>query len=414
MATATAVGYLELNITGFNKAVSDVKKGLVGLAGAFVGFKSVGLLTDQFKDASRFATEAFQNANKFGLKTTEQYVLLSEALKSAGLSGEEANKRIKKFSQDGRDFAELFASPEDFESAMKEAAKDLGSQGVILNDSAEDFQKTINVLGDVATKIRGFFLAILEQVTPAINAVLDALSGIDLGSQGEKFGKALKAGADTLIGLFKNGTFAEALKLSLTIGAKEFANVMAANIAAFVSSLAHVAALGIRKAIDVFIQTNPVLRLISKATGFKAAGEDETFSVAFQEGLDKFKDLKIFGDNEEIERLGKIMIDAKEAGEDFVKSAEINNSFLPKLNPKFREDDDPSKSDLSKQEKDNKFSVIADSLAEVGGGGGFAQSIGQPLLEQSRKIEKAIEKGNTVLQKIETALGSTEKGLILA
>lgn len=63
-SSATATGFLELNIAGFDKAIATAKKALVGLAGAFAVFKTVQFWKEGIKDAIDFGNAMFFASQK--------------------------------------------------------------------------------------------------------------------------------------------------------------------------------------------------------------------------------------------------------------------------------------------------------------------------------------------------------------
>ena len=65
-STATATGFLELNIAGFDKAISTAKKALVGLGAAFAAFKTVEFWKDGIDGAIKFGNEMYNAGQKLG------------------------------------------------------------------------------------------------------------------------------------------------------------------------------------------------------------------------------------------------------------------------------------------------------------------------------------------------------------
>jgi len=395
------------------------------------------------KDAIAFGAEMYRTAQMSGEDSTEEYFYLSKALQDAGLSAEAALKQIKRFNKEGRDVSGLFASPEDYKKAMAAATASLGGQADILGRTAERFQIVTNLMGTIGDRVRTFFLAVSEQILPPLLAVLNAISSIDLQGIGESFGKAIRKGADILLGLYKNNDIGEALRLSAVIASKEF-----------LRGLATAAFLFIKIITDGFSALTPLIK--SWAYGFMSI-----VSGAFQEMLQRHgiirkpkfgeitdreyyeqeakKESYNFDDqskgllknmqnlpgmikatyaavgqnfpelvsDEDLKKLNDILSKAGQTGKEIIdtitKSEDLRK--VAKLSPAaFKRDD----------ETGANFKVIADSLATIGGGGRAVGVAGDnAMLNESRKQTKLIEQNTKVLQQIESLLG-VEYGAILA
>ncbi len=103
MATdAKAIGYLELNIKGFEDAIAVAKKALAGLAVAFAAFKTTEFFKEGIQDAIKFGEASYFAAQKLNGYDTGKLFLVQKALESGGLAAEEARGKIEEFAQAGR------------------------------------------------------------------------------------------------------------------------------------------------------------------------------------------------------------------------------------------------------------------------------------------------------------------------
>jgi hypothetical protein len=219
-----AIGYLELNIDGFDKAIKSAKNLLGGLAAGFAAFKVGEFFKDGIKDAIDFGKE-MQNASRTMAGFDPGNILLvQKALEKTGMGAQEAQGHIDDFIKSGRDISEIFMGADNYAAALKDASKDYGQQADILTRSGKALQTVWNTMEAISSKVRTFFLAMTEQFVKPLQVALDYLNQIDLGSIGEEFGKYIADAANILIGLFANGDIYTALQLGLTLAFKESVN----------------------------------------------------------------------------------------------------------------------------------------------------------------------------------------------
>lgn len=219
-----AIGYLELNIDGFDKAIKSAKNLLGGLAAGFATFKVGEFFKDGIKDAIEFGKE-MQNASRTMAGFDPGALLLvQKALEKTGMGAQEAQGHIDDFIKSGRDISEIFMGADNYAAALKDASKDYGRQADILTRSGKALQTVWNTIEAISGKVRTFFLAMTEQFVKPLQVALDYINQIDLGSIGAEFGKYIADAANILIGLFKNGDIYTALQLGLTLAFKESVN----------------------------------------------------------------------------------------------------------------------------------------------------------------------------------------------
>lgn len=217
-SSATATGFLELNIAGFDKAISTAKKALVGLAGAFAVFKTVQFWKEGIKDAIDFGNAMFFASQKIGGMDTGKLLIAQKALENAGLGAEEARGQIDMLVDSGRPLSSLFNGADDYAKALQNATASYGSQANVLSTSAEKLSKVFEIIQSVGSKLQTFFLAMTAKFTVPLLALLRMLDEIDLAGMGAKFGDSITKAAALLIGLYKNQDIGKALGLALKVG----------------------------------------------------------------------------------------------------------------------------------------------------------------------------------------------------
>jgi len=224
--SAKATGYLDLNISGFDEAIKAVKRTLVGLAGVFAAYKVGSFLKDGIADAITFSKEMSVAGMKMGQMDAGKLLIAQKALEQAGFGAEEARGKMKEFIDEGRNIAEIFGGSENYSKALKSAAEDYGSQADILTRSAKVLQQVWNVLESIGSKLRTFFMAMVEQFQMPLLAALELLNSIDLAEVGASFGASIAGAAEILLGLFGNGTMMETLKIGVIVAFQEGINYL--------------------------------------------------------------------------------------------------------------------------------------------------------------------------------------------
>jgi hypothetical protein len=217
-STATATGFLELNIAGFDKAISTAKKALVGLAGAFAAFKTVQFWKEGIEGAIKFGDEVFHASQRIGAMDPGKLLIAQKALENAGLGAEEARGQINQLVEAGRPLSTLFKGSDDYAKALQNATASYGSQANVLSQSAEKLSKVFEIIQSVGSKLQTFFLAMTAKFTVPLLALLRMLDEIDLAGMGAAFGDNISKAAALLIGLYKNGNIGETIGLALKVG----------------------------------------------------------------------------------------------------------------------------------------------------------------------------------------------------
>jgi hypothetical protein len=221
-----AVGYLELNVQGFDQAIKTAKNMLGGLAASFAAFKAGEFFKDGIKDAIDFGKEMQSASRAMGGFDPGNILLAQKALEKAGMGAQEAQGHIQDFITEGRDVAELFGGADNYAKALKSAAADYGEQASVLSRSGKALQTVWNTMESVGSKVQTFFLSMTEQFVQPLQVVLDYINQLDLAGVGEAFGKYIADAANSLVGLLKNGDLYESIQLGLTIAFKESVNYL--------------------------------------------------------------------------------------------------------------------------------------------------------------------------------------------
>lgn len=218
MAAATATGFLELNIAGFDKAISTAKKALVALTAVFAVFKTANFWKEGIEGAINFGNEIFHASQRLGSMDSGKLLIAQKTLENAGLGAEEARTQINELVESGRSMSTLFKGADDYAHALQNATASYGSQANVLSQSAEKLSKVFEIIQSVGSKLQTFFLAMTARFVTPLLAVLNFLNSIDLAGIGASLGDGIAKAAAFLVGVVINGNIGEILGLSLKVG----------------------------------------------------------------------------------------------------------------------------------------------------------------------------------------------------
>jgi hypothetical protein len=218
MAAATATGFLELNIAGFDKAISTAKKALVALTAVFAVFKTANFWKEGIEGAINFGNEIFHASQRLGSMDPGKLLIAQKTLENAGLGAEEARTQINELVESGRSMSTLFKGADDYAQALQNATASYGSQANVLSQSAEKLSKVFEIIQSVGSKLQTFFLAMTARFVTPLLAVLNFLNSIDLAGIGASIGDGITKAASFLVGMIINGNIGEILGLSLKVG----------------------------------------------------------------------------------------------------------------------------------------------------------------------------------------------------
>lgn len=170
-------------VTAAAQSMSSGVKAAFATAGAAVllafGAKGVSSLLSTVRDTLEFG-EAMANAGrKAGLAAGQFYLFNAAVTKGIGL---------------------------------KTAADLLGKNAEVLNRSASLFRDVSIKLWVIGEQIRGFWLGLLERLSPVLSRILDGGLGSALLDAGESFGQSLADAVETIYQLAKDGKLWTAIK----------------------------------------------------------------------------------------------------------------------------------------------------------------------------------------------------------
>jgi hypothetical protein len=108
MADAKAIGYLELNIKGFQEAIGAAQRALAAFGVAVSAYKGIQFFKEGTKDAISFGNSIYIAAQQMGKMDVDKFFLVQKALENIGYSAEGARATMQEFILAGRPIAEIF------------------------------------------------------------------------------------------------------------------------------------------------------------------------------------------------------------------------------------------------------------------------------------------------------------------
>jgi hypothetical protein len=238
--TAKAVGYLELDISGFTAALDQAKKLLAGLGISFAAFKTADFWVEHIKGAIDFGNAMYVAGQKLGGFDPGKLLLVQKALETTGISADEANASISDMLKSHRNFDTLFQNKGDYKKALGQAQQNYGPEAQALSDNAGKLSKVSQIIDSIYEKGRGFFVELTGQFVQPLYSLLVALNSVDLSGIADALGSAVDKVANVLIGLFASGKLVSTFKTGLEVAAKTFANYMAGALKTFAKGLASI------------------------------------------------------------------------------------------------------------------------------------------------------------------------------
>jgi hypothetical protein len=394
MAGPVATGYLELDLSGFNRAIESAKKALTVLTAAFAAIKVAEFFKDGVKEAINFGNEMYNAGKAMGNIDPGSLLLLQKALQAGGLSASAAREEVESFMRSGRQISTAFKSPGDFTKAITEAKANYGSQAAVLTASAANLSRAFDYIQSIADKIKTFFLAMTAKFILPLEAVLNALNNVDVADFGAKLGDSIASVSTILVGLFNDGKLSEAFGLSLAIGADKFFATMETSLRTVFAG----AASGLGKEMLDYFQGGWLMSIkdaflaivdlfIAKMTrGINAILKKIPFynKETIQQNDDEIKSREA-SSNESLKKYLDAIPGAKGFGEGFTKQQKEAEDSLKKLTDAAsisgeafmkKNAGDRSKAELnySALGKQDPYSVIGSSMAKIGGGGNYIQT----------------------------------------
>ena len=413
MAGPTATGYLELDLSGFNRAIDSAKKALTVLVGAFAAMKVAGFLKDGIEEAINFGNEMYHAGKAIGSIDPGQLLLSQKALEASGLSASAARSEIDGLVESGRPLKSLFQSSNDFAKAMGAAKSNYGSQAAVLSSSAEHLSRIFEYIQSIGEKIKTFFLSMTAQFTEPLEAVLNYLNSIDLAGVGAKFGQKINDAVTVLTGLFKGGDLGEAAGLALSVAFNYAAEKLSEGLAWLFDERGADFAQKIIDYMwglkDVFLAIAEVflqkiqegVSKVSKSIGLTKISEiyrksAEGLGLMAKENLSN----AISGGSDGTNFAAAFSKDGKEASDKLSKVLDKGMLAGQKVVTENAGDRDKAKINYQALGKQDPFAVIASSMAKIGGGGAYIQTGMSAEARQLIKNGRAAELGNEIAKQI--------------
>lgn len=225
MPDAKAIGYLDLNIAGFDQAISAAKKLLGGFVAGFTAIKLEKFFQDGITEAIKFGDEMYHASQKLGGFDPGNLLIVQKALENTGESAGNAQKIISDALHEGRKLSDIFKGSDNYAKALNNAAESYGSQAKVLTESADKLAKVWQTLQSIGEKLKTFFLSATSQFVKPLQTALEYLNKIDLAKVGAEFGKRIGDAMTFLIGVFSNGTIYKILETGLKLAFEEGVNL---------------------------------------------------------------------------------------------------------------------------------------------------------------------------------------------
>jgi len=410
MAGPTATGYLELDLSGFNRAIDSAKKALTVLVGAFAAMKVAGFLKDGIEEAINFGNEMYHAGKAIGNIDPGQLLLSQKALEASGLSASAARSEIDGLVESGRPLKSLYQNSAQFAKAMTEAKSNYGSQAAVLSSSAEHLSRIFEYIQSIGAKIKTFFLSMTAQFTEPLEAVLNYLNSIDLAGIGAKFGQKINDAVTVLTGLFKGGDLGEAAGLALAVAFNYAAEKLSEGLAWMFDERGADFA---QKVIDYMWGLKDVFLAIAEV--FLQKIQEGVAKVSKSIGLTKISEIyrksaiglgmmakenlsnAISGGSAGTNFAAAFSKDGKEASDKLAKVLDKGMLAGQKVVTENAGDRDKAKINYQALGKQDPFAVISSSMAKIGGGGNYIQTGMSAEARQLIKNGKAAEKTNEIL-----------------
>lgn len=411
---ATATGYLELNIKGFESAISSAKKALAGLAVAFVSFKTVQWFKEGVEGAIEFGNEMYQASMRMGQFDPGQLLIAQKTLERMGLDAGQARDQMGELIKTGRPLSTLFKSSSDFAANMNRSKRDFGAQAAALSKSAKDLNAAYYTIHSIKEQTKTFFLSAVSGFIKPLRGVLDMLNKVDVAKFGKEFGEKIGKGISILTGALNNGTLGEILIGTIKLGFMEAVNwlwsglqSLAGNAGKWFSDAWKASVEYLRNLLVGLFSNDFFSAIVNK---FSAMWDLIAAQIAETFGADstaaEYRQSAVEADNKALDAWKKIADTlpsfSLSGGSPFDTSAltaDLQDKIAAALLKASGsgQDNTPEgfREGLGKQEP---YKVIADSLASVGGGGGFARQ-GMSIQERQHAAQQKAAKEMTDQQK---------------
>jgi hypothetical protein len=410
MAGPTATGYLELDLSGFNRAIDSAKKALTVLVGAFAAMKVAGFLKDGIEEAINFGNEMYHAGKAIGNIDPGALLIAQKALEASGLSASAARSEIDGLVESGRPLKSLYQNSAQFAKAMTEAKSNYGSQAAVLSSSAEHLSRIFEYIQSIGSKIKTFFLSMTAQFTEPLEAVMMFINRLDLADIGAKFGQKISDAVTVLTGLFKGGDLGEAAGLALAVAfdfaaqklseglawlfderGADFAQKIIDYMWGLKDVFLAIAEVFVQKIQQGVAKVSDSIGLTKVAAFYRASAEGLGFMA--KENLTT----AISGGSAGTNFAAGFSKDGKEASDKLAKVLDKGMLTGKGVITDAAGDRDKAKINYQALGKQDPFAVISSSMAKIGGGGNYIQTGMSAEARQLIKNGRAAEKTNEIL-----------------
>jgi len=278
MAGAKAVGFLDLDASGFNTAIKAATGALVALGAAFASYKVADFFIEGVKEAINFGNEIGRVSARMGHIDPGKMFLMQKALENSGLAAGEAQGAIDKLVASGKPFSSLFLNAGGAGSALAQASKDYGGQADALTKSSQQLMLVWNTIQSISSKVKTFFMTMTAEFVDPLRAAIVLLNNtIQLGDFGKKFGSAIRSGVEILVGAFKNDTIFQILAIRLKLAFNDSYNYLAEKFKSMKEMF------GGPKAVDMFAGAKDIFIGLGKILkGYMIAGSQAAVNMAIE------------------------------------------------------------------------------------------------------------------------------------
>jgi hypothetical protein len=266
--------------------------------------QSINKLQKFIEDAGTGAGPQIEVMNRLGLalgelagKTpTEQMQTFAQKISSIEDPGKRAALAMEVF---GRAGGELLPLLTNFSGEIGTAQGQLGGMVDVMNRNAATFDAVSDKVDIIGGKFMEFAAGVLDKVSPALDAVTEALSRIDAAAIGQKFADMFTGGISAMNGFqaavdaFKTGNIEAALSLlweSIKLQVMMTADSIYKNLSAAFSTAADIIG-------EIFRADGPAMSLIK--TSFSMVGDfitEKLYSAlsSFMESIGRLKMAEVF------------------------------------------------------------------------------------------------------------------------
>ena len=278
MAGAKAVGFLDLDASGFNTAIKAATGALVALGAAFASYKVGDFFVQGIKEAVNFGNEMGRVAARMGHIDPGKLLLMQKALENSGLAAGEAQGAVEKLVASGKPFSSLFLNAGGAGSALAQASKDYGGQADALTKSSQQLMLVWNTIQSISSKVKTFFMSMTAEFVDPLRAAIILLNNtIQLSDFGKRFGSAIRNGVEILVGGIQNGTIFQILAIRMKLAFNDSWNYLAEKFKTMKDLF------GGPKAVDMFAGAKDIFIGLGKILkGYMIAGSQAAVNMAIE------------------------------------------------------------------------------------------------------------------------------------